>query len=76
LYKLDVHVLYVVLETLRKSRTQEYLFFFALEHHWDSQIISFDHQSKEKKKPHAVSLRPKKAACGFAQRLYCHHPLQ
>jgi hypothetical protein len=53
---------------LRKSRTREYPF-FAPEHHWDSQIASFEHQSKEKKKPHVMSLRTKKAACNFAQRL-------
>jgi hypothetical protein len=54
---------------LRKSRTREYPF-FAPEHHWDSQIASFDHQSKEEKKPHVMSLHTKKAACSFAQRLY------
>jgi hypothetical protein len=47
---------------------QEYPF-FAQEHHWDSQIASFDHQSKAKKTLHVMSLRTKKAACSFAQHL-------
>jgi hypothetical protein len=63
------HKPYHILGTLCKSRTQEYPF-VAPEHHWDSQIASFDHQSKEEKKLHVMSLHTKKAVYSFAQHLY------